>query len=134
MSWIRKYNRLTFKDKGRDFAGVDCWGLVRLVYSEERGIDLPSYGEISADELQRVSDEIKSGAASESWKPVNPAEACEFDVVVMRFHGYRMNGHVGVITPCLKVMHIEKHSNVMIVPFNDPTIKNRIISLQRFAK
>ena len=39
-----KYIRIPFVDGGRDFAGCDCGGLVRLFYEQESGITLPDYG------------------------------------------------------------------------------------------
>ncbi len=36
---------LSYLDKGRDRNGLDCWGLVRLVYSELLNIELPCYSQ-----------------------------------------------------------------------------------------
>ena len=40
-----KYIGLPYLDNGRTEAGVDCWGLARIFYKDELGIELPSYAE-----------------------------------------------------------------------------------------
>ena len=54
MHWTARYINIPYINKGREFSGADCWGLVRLVYKNELGIDLPTYGEVSADNLAKV--------------------------------------------------------------------------------
>ena len=43
-----KYIGLPYKENGRSTEGVDCWGLARLFYKHELGIELPSYTELYA--------------------------------------------------------------------------------------
>ena len=38
-----KYINLPYKHSGRDFNGVDCYGLIWLIYKEERNIILPDH-------------------------------------------------------------------------------------------
>lgn len=36
-----KYNGVYYKDLGRDYPALDCWGLSRLIFKDINGIDLP---------------------------------------------------------------------------------------------
>ena len=46
--WWERYIGLPFGDGPGE---VTCWGLLRRVYAEQLGIDLPSYGEIAASDF-----------------------------------------------------------------------------------
>lgn len=42
-AWCADYIGVPFLERGRDRAGCDCWGLVRLVLAERFGVAVPSY-------------------------------------------------------------------------------------------
>ena len=42
-----KYIGLPYKNKGRDFNGVDCYGLVYLIYKEEKNLKLLDFSNIN---------------------------------------------------------------------------------------
>lgn len=121
------YVGLPFVDGGRDFKGVDCWGLVRLFLSREAHIDVPSYGEISASDLI-VSKTIRDESTKEPWADV--ADARRFDVLVMRGRPL----HVGVMVDGHNVLHVEEASASVIVPVTMQMIANRKIKLCRHRK
>lgn len=130
--WSQRYIGLRYVDGGRDRKpGVDCWGLIRLVYSAELGIDLPSYGDTSAADLIAVAREIGAGRNGDAWAPVACADARSFDVVVMRYNGRKLIGHVGILTERLDVLHTEKASGAVIVPQDHLTIRERIECFRR---
>ncbi|GAG38784.1 unnamed protein product, partial [marine sediment metagenome] len=38
-----KYIDIPYLHKGSEFSGADCWGLVKLIYKEEKSIILPNF-------------------------------------------------------------------------------------------
>jgi cell wall-associated NlpC family hydrolase len=42
-----KYINIKYKHKGRDFTGCDCFGLIYIIYKQERNIELPNYLDIN---------------------------------------------------------------------------------------
>ena len=47
MSWIDKYNFIRHTPGGRVFPDLDCWGLVRCILAERKGIELPEFCDFS---------------------------------------------------------------------------------------
>lgn len=88
-AWVAAYLEIPFAEKGRTREeGLDCYGLVRLVFAEQRGIDLPSYAEDYATTTD--AEEITAlcrGEVATSWIEVPQAEAQLFDVVIMPIMG-----------------------------------------------
>ncbi|WP_429153915.1 NlpC/P60 family protein [Aminobacter sp. BE82] len=130
-SWLNRYVGAPFASRGRMLAGLDCWGLLRLIYAQELGIELPSYGEIAAHDLVRVSREITAGKDGEAWADVDRSELRAFDVVVMRYHGSRRIGHVGVAVDASTLIHVEEASAAVVVPLAHFTIRERIECFRR---
>jgi len=126
-SWASRYVGLPFKDFGRDFSGVDCWGLVRLVLKQEKNIDVPAYGETSALDLEAVARMVSREAFIEPWIAVMPHAAQPFDVAVMyrRIDRIRCPIHVGIMVNRWNVLHIEEKISAVMVPVDHPTITCR---------
>jgi cell wall-associated NlpC family hydrolase len=80
---MNQWLAIPYKDYGRDLSGVDCWGLVRLVWKELRGEWLPSYGLISPSDKTTLTgatlevrdgfgffqqSEVRPGAIATCWR------------------------------------------------------------------
>lgn len=124
--WER-YVGLPFKNFGRDFDGVDCWGLVRLVLKTECNLDLPTYGEISAHDLMRVTDTIREESSCEPWIPVDREYVKAFDVALLVGRPL----HVGILVSSELLMHVEDKICTVLLPLTHPSIDRRIIGFRR---
>lgn len=78
------YVGLPWRLHGSDRDGVDCWGLVRLVYREVLGIELPGYD----DGYVEIADPRVPGIVTlemDAWEPVELRMARPLDVVLFGF-------------------------------------------------
>lgn len=126
--WLPRYIGLPFQDGGRDFRGVDCWGLVRLVLRHEADIEVPSYAEIGARELLAIARAMRDDRRD--WIEVIPGTARVFDVVLMRSQG-STPVHCGVALSSDRLLHIEQGTDSVHVAFSHPRIRDRVASVHR---
>lgn len=115
MVWWEKYIGIPFAEKGRDLSGVDCWGLVRLVYKEQLGIDLPSYDREYADSNDReVLARLVNAEEEKLWH--HPEKPQPFDVIIINMLG--MPTHVGIVIDSSKMLHCLKGADTVCERFN----------------
>lgn len=69
--WLNKYIGIPYQDKGRDFNGIDCYGLIYLIYNTEFNIKLPHYLDSysSADDKETASKAVIQGL-TDGWERV----------------------------------------------------------------
>lgn len=135
---LESFIGIPFVDGGRDRAGIDCWGLVRLFLEEEAAIaDLPDYAGTPAAELAAVASDISAAAASPTWRAVERRNAHKFDVVAL-VGRERVNGrprnlvcHVGVLINPRQLLHIEEHTDSVIVRLDHFSVQHRIAGFYR---
>lgn len=82
----RKYLGIPFQDKGCGFEGCDCYGLVRLVYREELGIELPCLGDSYSTAYARgeVNNTVQHVSAADWNMDILGGPYKLFDVLVFR--------------------------------------------------
>lgn len=130
MKWWSKYVGKPFVDGGRGPDAFDCWGLCRAAYQDALGVDLPSYGEISARDLVRVARTM-SKDCDDGWRMVSKPE--EMDIALMRGAAGRGRAivHVGVMINSRRLLHIEPAAHAAIVPINHFSVRHRIAGYRR---
>lgn len=127
--WHNKYVGIPYKEKGRDLDGVDCWGLLRLVYSEEFKINLPSfvtdYVENDTLRIQELIAQYKEG-----WTQLEePEEGC---TVLFKVLG--TESHVGIAISSTHFLHAREGQYSTIESFESRAWKNRIVGYFKYTE
>lgn len=120
--WSNNYIGIPFKYKGRDENGLDCWGLVRLIYKNEYNISLPSFSEEYADsDIDRIQELIAQ--YKEGWESVD--SPTEGTVVLLKVMG--AESHVGVAISPTHFIHAREGYDSAIEAFESPYWKRRVV-------
>jgi len=101
--WWRGYLGTPYAPFGRGPDELDCWGLVRAVFREVLGIDLPRHCEVAPEDRRAVAKTIAGDCDNGPWQAVSAPRA--FDVMVARRPGWKVAGHVGVMLNRRDVLH-----------------------------
>lgn len=129
-TWCNKYIKVPFKECGRDEKGCDCWGLTRLIYRDELGIDLPELiGYKDTDDRKKITDLYD--AEHLRWKEIPLNEEKEFDVIIFRAMG--LPTHVGVAIGGGFMVHCIRNVGTCIVNYRkDLAWNKRIVGVYRY--
>lgn len=125
--WSNKYIGIPYKARGRDDRGVDCWGLVRLVYAEQYNISLPSLaGSYDPDDQERIGELMD--LYREGWEETGTPEPG--DIVLFRIMGEPT--HLGVVVENNRFIHSILHKNVAVENLTSLSWSKRIIGYYRY--
>jgi cell wall-associated NlpC family hydrolase len=108
------YIRIPFKELGRSRDGVDCWGLVCLIYKEQINIELPHLLEYS-DTKDRVGVTSTFEAESRKWSERRIGEEKPYDVAAFNIMGQPM--HVGLVVKPGLMIHAERGCGVYLTNY-----------------
>ena len=140
-SWVAGYVGIPFRDLGRDRAGCDCWGLVRLVLAEQTGIPLPSLATCYGSEANPagVGDAVEAERRSGAWRRIETGDEQPFDVVEMSGAARTPTGwvfgplHVGVVVAFGWLLHVERGTAAVLARYReDQAVRRRILGFWRF--
>jgi|APTNR8051073442_1049403.scaffolds.fasta_scaffold33004_2 cell wall-associated NlpC family hydrolase len=141
-AWTGQYIGIPFLDLGRDRAGCDCWGLVRLVLAEQAGIELPSLATCYGSEANPagVGNVVEAARNSEDWWPIDAGAERPFDVVEMS-GAARIPGsgwmfgplHVGVVVTSGWLLHVERGTAAVLARYREhQSIRRRVLGFWRY--
>lgn len=128
--WYNNYVGIPYQDKGRDRSGVDCWGLVRLVYAEQYNIELPSFVDSYENSIAQLIEEAVN-ANKESWHLAD--EPKTGDVVLFNILGHA--SHLGVYVGSGYFLHAAEGSRQSVIEkLNHPSWSRRLQGFYRYRE
>jgi hypothetical protein len=125
----KNYIDIPFKPKGRGLDGLDCWGLVRLIYKDQYNIVLPSFSEeYDWDDNSRIQELVAQ--YKEGWEQLDIPQPG--NIVLFRILGEET--HVGVVLENQQFIHTRPGSNCVIDSLTSIKWKNRIIGYYKYIE
>jgi|KBSSwiStaDraftv2_1062776.scaffolds.fasta_scaffold1531016_2 cell wall-associated NlpC family hydrolase len=109
--WAAKYIGIPYCLGGREPGGLDCYGLVKLIYQAERGIHLPDLPGVTENTVLAICREIVAQSQG-LWREVlKPVDGC-----VVAMSQREALHHVGVwaATDGGKVVHAYQYANHVV--------------------
>lgn len=111
--WAKDYVGIPCVLHGRDRAGCDCWGLVRMVLAERFGVTVPEYLDLYPTEK---FDALPHGVEAKrgEWIEIAPDKVNPGDLVVIYIKGEPV--HVGMMLDAAGVffLHVMKGCNSVV--------------------
>lgn len=109
--WWNKYTGIPFENMGSAMSGCDCWGLVRLVYKQEFGRDLPGPVMDVSGPRAKIEAAIHCQRDALWERTTNPQPG---DVALFRVGGHE--SHVGLVTVPGMILHVRQGQDSVVVP------------------
>ena len=132
-AWVSNYLTIPFREKGRSTEGVDCWGLVRLVYAERFGVSLPDLSDryTASDDGPVVEGVVGSETSpGGSWRLREGSPVEVGDVGVFRIRG--LPSHVGVAVADGRFLHSLRGVDTTVEEWTSPAWANRLVGWYSF--
>lgn len=126
---FEQYIGIPYLEKGRDASGVDCWGLVRLIYKNELQIDLPSFSaEYTQTDTARIEELIAQ--YKEGWQET--LEPIIGSIVLFRVFGNE--SHVGVVVSSTHFIHVRENQDSVIESLDSTSWARRRVGYFNYSE
>lgn len=124
---VNQYIGLPYRVEARGPDYHDCWSLIRLVYRDHLGIELPLNTGYSETMTEQTSSMISGGKSD--WREVEHAQP--YDVVL--FNVYGAPNHIGLIIAPGMMLHTTSQKNACIESYRRPVWASRIEGFYRHS-
>ena len=123
------YIGIPYKERGRSLDGVDCWGLVCLMYAD-MDINVPSYLHeyITSSDIDSVATAINKNKSN--WRKVEAPDVG--DVLVFNIMGFPC--HVGVYVGQGDFIHSFRGTAVCVERLNSISWTRRLSEVYRWQR
>jgi len=131
MSPLDPFVGIPYLDRGRTIEGCDCYGLLRLVMAELRGVELPSFSDlyVTAADIHAIACLVEGGL--DQWDRVAAGKEQAFDGVLMR-RGRDIR-HIGVVIEPGRLLHVDRGQTSRIERYRPPApLAARVVGFYRF--
>lgn len=121
---LARYIGIPYVFKGESLAhGVDCYGLCRLFYRAELGIELPDYGCLYTNDGAEISQAVLNNRAAGRWKMTDTPS--DFAIATFRVKGLPI--HCGIVLPgCQDFLHAFQGRMTTIEGLSDISWRSRV--------
>jgi cell wall-associated NlpC family hydrolase len=97
--WARKYVGIPYVHSGRTTKGIDCLGLLYLIYSDDFGYDLPDYNNYTHSDYSTIESVFKTNISQ--WERIEwPEVGC---LIMFNIAGHTT--HLGVFVGDGRFIH-----------------------------
>lgn len=125
--WWNNYIGIPYMSMGCSKEGCDCWGLVRLVYKQEFGIDIPG---VTVDMTDADKATIVPMGLDALWDKTDNPQSGD----VINFHILGHDRHVGIVTTPGYMLHVYDNGHTSCIePYTSRKWKNRIAGIYTYA-
>ncbi len=123
--WMVKYIGIPYIEGGRDSKGADCYGLLRLIYQEQFGIEIPEYSHVAwvkdCDEKQLESD-IED--RKQEWQLIDSGSEKIGDCILLKIAGVPI--HLGMVVASGVMVHCARGHDSAIERYDSNKWQKRI--------
>ena len=127
---LKEYIGISFKSCGRDHDGLDCWGLLCLIYKERLDITLASYTDeyVNACFYSTISKVVN--AHIPEWESIKKGTEQPFDVIIFRLRGLPI--HIGMVVKSGQMIHVLPKLNTCLERYDTLLWDKRIRGFYRY--
>jgi cell wall-associated NlpC family hydrolase len=113
---IRKYVGVPYQHRGRSMDGLDCWGVIRMIYADH-GIDVIDLEQYDLKWARQGKDHFL-GNYSSSWIKIELTAQLECLDVILFFNDLGVASHAGIYLSKGRFIQAVARSGVVVTPLN----------------